>query len=85
MSCGDETPQSTAERGKVADKRRGPRRLRLADVTGDSSASKGIIFVGDIFGYFEQSLQGADILAHDGKYMVFFPDFFDGKPCPIEM
>lgn len=38
----------------------------------------------DIWGYFPQTLQGADILAtsdqHD-SYQVFMPDFFEGEPC----
>jgi hypothetical protein len=41
----------------------------------------------DIFGYFPQSLQGADILASSDdhqKYKVFIPDWFNGEPCPIE-
>lgn len=41
----------------------------------------------DIFGYFDQTVQGADILAYSDehhKYKVFMPDWFKGKPCPIE-
>lgn len=40
----------------------------------------------DIFGYFDQTVQGADILAtsHAQKYRVFIPDWFKGEPCPIE-
>jgi hypothetical protein len=40
----------------------------------------------DIFGYFDQTIQGADILAtsSDQKYKVFIPDWFKGEPCPIE-
>jgi len=49
------------------------------DVTGPSDASKAIFVVYDIFGYFEQTVQGADLLAHPGRYQVFIPDFFDGK------
>jgi dienelactone hydrolase len=40
----------------------------------------------DIFGFFPQTIQGADILAHtdnDQPYQVFIPDFFDGKPADI--
>jgi dienelactone hydrolase len=40
----------------------------------------------DIFGFFPQTLQGADILAYGDKerpYQVFIPDFFDGKPADI--
>jgi len=54
--------------------------MSLEDVTGPTSATKGILFIYDIFGYFPQTLQGADILAtsdHDEKYQVFMPDFFE--------
>jgi dienelactone hydrolase len=56
-------------------------------VTGPADAKKGILVIYDIFGYFPQTLQGADILAHSGdsqKYRVVIPDWFEGKPCPIE-
>jgi dienelactone hydrolase len=55
-------------------------------VTGPSDATKAIVVIYDIFGYFDQTLQGADILAHSDKqkYKVFIPDWFEGKPCPIE-
>ncbi|OCT45453.1 putative AIM2 family protein C30D10.14 [Cladophialophora carrionii] len=55
-------------------------------VTGPSTATQGILVVYDIFGYFPQTLQGADILAHADKehqYQVFMPDFFEGKPADI--
>jgi len=53
--------------------------------TGPSTAKLGILVVYDIFGFFPQTLQGADILAHtdDQKYQVFMPDFFEGKPADI--
>lgn len=57
-----------------------------ADVTGPSDASKAILLIYDIFGYFPQTIQGADILATSGKdhhYQVFIPDFFEGKPADI--
>ena len=40
----------------------------------------------DIFGYFDQTIQGADILATSDtqKYRVFIPDWLQGNPCPIE-
>ncbi|KAI5924470.1 hypothetical protein F4810DRAFT_663783 [Camillea tinctor] len=55
-------------------------------VTGPQEATKGIITIFDIFGYFPQTLQGADILAtsSESKYKVFIPDWFHGEPCPIE-
>lgn len=57
-------------------------------VTGPADATKGILVIYDIFGYFDQTLQGADILAYSDdkqKYRVYMPDWFHGKPCPIEM
>ncbi|KAK2626477.1 hypothetical protein QTJ16_003652 [Diplocarpon rosae] len=55
-------------------------------VTGPSNASKALLFIYDIFGYFPQSIQGADILAtadKDHSYQVFMPDFLEGKPADI--
>ncbi|PYH43675.1 dienelactone hydrolase family protein [Aspergillus saccharolyticus JOP 1030-1] len=54
-------------------------------VTGPESASKAILVIYDIFGFFPQTLQGADILAHSSnqKYRVFIPDFFEGDPADI--
>lgn len=59
----------------------------IVDSTGPSDAAKGIIIVYDIFGYYPQTLQGADILAtadSSQKYKVLMPDLFKGEPCPIE-
>ncbi|KAH6981925.1 Alpha/Beta hydrolase protein [Ilyonectria robusta] len=56
-------------------------------VTGPSDATKAIVVIYDIFGYFDQTIQGADILAFSDdhqKYKVYIPDWFEGKPCPIE-
>jgi len=55
-------------------------------ITGPSSATTGILSVYDIFGFFPQTIQGADILAHADKehqYRVFMPDFFEGEPADI--
>ncbi|KAI1502760.1 putative hydrolase [Biscogniauxia marginata] len=56
-------------------------------VTGSADSSKAILSVYDIFGFFPQTLQGADILA-DGdterKYQVFLPDFFAGNLAKLE-
>ncbi|KAF4124772.1 Dienelactone hydrolase [Geosmithia morbida] len=55
-------------------------------VTGPADATKAIVVTYDIFGYFEQTLQGADILAYSDdkqKYKVYMPDWFHGKPFPI--
>jgi len=56
------------------------------DQTGPSDAKRALLVIYDIFGFFPQTLQGADILAHGDKehpYQVFMPDFFDGKPADI--
>lgn len=55
-------------------------------VTGPPTATKAILFIYDIFGYFPQALQGADILAFSGttnQYKVFIPDWFEGQPADI--
>jgi len=55
-------------------------------VTGPATAKLGIIYVFDIFGYFPQSLQGADILSTSDehkKYLVFMPDVLDGQPADL--
>jgi len=54
--------------------------------TGSSGAKSAILVVYDIFGFFPQTLQGADILAYGDKekqYQVFMPDFFEGSPADI--
>jgi len=54
--------------------------------TGPTNAKKAIFLIYDIFGYFPQTIQGADILAYGDKespYQVFIPDFFEGKPADI--
>ncbi|KAI8293542.1 putative AIM2 family protein [Colletotrichum sp. SAR11_240] len=55
-------------------------------VTGPADAKKAIVVTFDIFGFFPQTLQGADILATAGaeKYRVFIPDWFAGEPANIE-
>lgn len=53
-----------------------------ADTTGPSSAKEAILIIYDIFGFAEQTLQGADILAHSDEshqYQVFIPDFLLGS------
>jgi len=55
-------------------------------VTGPANATKAILFIYDIFGYFPQSIQGADILStadDKTKYQVFIPDWFEGNPADI--
>jgi len=45
-------------------------------ISGPENATKGIFFVYDVFGYSDQTLQGADTLAAAG-YKVVMPDFFN--------
>ncbi|KAI0522191.1 hypothetical protein F5B22DRAFT_463577 [Xylaria bambusicola] len=54
-------------------------------VTGPSDAAKGVVTIYDIFGYYPQTLQGADIMALSGttKYKVFIPDWFKGDPADL--
>ncbi|KAJ3113221.1 hypothetical protein HK098_007790, partial [Nowakowskiella sp. JEL0407] len=51
-------------------------------VTGHNS-KKVIVGIYDIFGYYPQVLQGADLLASQG-YKVVIPDFFRGNPYPAD-
>ncbi|KAG8772680.1 hypothetical protein FRC12_002947 [Ceratobasidium sp. 428] len=51
---------------------------------GAGSTETAIIGVYDIFGYFPQTIQGADILAQTLDAFVVYPDFFDDKPWPNE-
>ncbi|KAI0439427.1 hypothetical protein F4803DRAFT_531151 [Xylaria telfairii] len=55
-------------------------------VTGPPDTAKGVVAIYDIFGYYPQTLQGADIMATSGetKYRVLIPDWFKGEPAPIE-
>ncbi|KAI2470084.1 alpha/beta-hydrolase [Annulohypoxylon bovei var. microspora] len=55
-------------------------------VTGPKEATKGIITIFDIFGFYPQTLQGADILStsdHSQQYKVFIPDWFNDDPAPL--
>lgn len=60
---------------------------RKTYVTGPTAdATRGILVIMDIFGFFDQTIQGCDILAtadDHHKYAVFMPDAFDGAPLPI--
>jgi hypothetical protein len=56
------------------------------DVTGPATATKALLFIYDIFGYFPQTVQGADILASSDEhspYLIFMPDWFEGQPADI--
>jgi len=52
-------------------------------VTGPQDAKRGILIVYDIFGFFPQTIQGADILSASSSTQVFIPDFFEGSPADI--
>ncbi|KAK0282259.1 hypothetical protein LTR35_000666 [Friedmanniomyces endolithicus] len=63
-----------------------PPSIPVSTNSGPKTAKSAILNVYDIFGFFPQTLQGADILAHadaEHQYQVFMPDFFDGKPADI--
>jgi len=53
-------------------------------VTGPENHDTAIVCVYDIFGYFPQTQQGADIIASTLKTTVYMPDFFNGKPYPLD-
>jgi len=46
-------------------------------ITGPDSSDNAIVCVYDIFGYFPQTQQGADIIASTLKTKVYMPDFFE--------
>lgn len=55
-------------------------------MTGPSDAKRGIISFYDIFGYFPQTVQGADILAYsnsENPSIVFMPDFLKGNTAQM--
>ncbi|CUS13835.1 unnamed protein product [Tuber aestivum] len=47
-------------------------------ISGSKTSKTGILVIFDIFGYFPQTLQGADILA-SADHLVVMPDFFKGE------
>ncbi|PKI84675.1 carboxymethylenebutenolidase [Malassezia vespertilionis] len=53
-------------------------------VTGDANATNVILCVYDIFGFWETTQQGADMLAAASKAKVVMPDFLRNKPWPID-
>ncbi|KAL0950700.1 hypothetical protein HGRIS_007477 [Hohenbuehelia grisea] len=50
-------------------------------VTGPDASDNAIVCVFDIFGFFPQTQQGADIIASTLKTKVYMPDFFDPAPA----
>ncbi|KAG8931188.1 hypothetical protein FRC02_003084 [Tulasnella sp. 418] len=57
--------------------------LDKAYFVGPEDAENAIIFVFDIFGYYPQTLQAADILAQTLNVRVVMPDWFRGKPMDL--
>jgi len=55
-----------------------------AYIVGPTGTGKALIIVYDIFGFFPQTIQGADILAETLQARVVMPDFFGDKRWPIE-
>ncbi|WFC93836.1 carboxymethylenebutenolidase [Malassezia brasiliensis] len=53
-------------------------------VTGDKSSQNAIICVYDIFGFWDTTKQGADLLAESMKTKVVMPDFLREHPWPID-
>jgi len=49
-------------------------------VTGPENSDKKIVCVYDIFGFFPQTQQGADLIASTLKATVYMPDFFEPDP-----
>jgi dienelactone hydrolase len=48
------------------------------DATGNTSSKRGVVVVYDIFGFYPQTLQGADLLAQHLDAVALVPDFFEG-------
>ncbi|PVF95600.1 hypothetical protein CPB86DRAFT_863715 [Serendipita vermifera] len=51
---------------------------------GDQSSTTAVIAIFDIFGYYPQTQQGADILAGALGARVLMPDVFFGNPFPLD-
>lgn len=54
------------------------------DVTGNTSAKRGVVFVYDIFGYYPQTLKGADRLSEHLDAVTLVPDLFEGAQAYVE-
>lgn len=52
-------------------------------VTGTRDAKSAVVIVYDIFGFFPQTIQGADIIAAQLDALVVMPDFFHGEGADI--
>jgi len=53
-------------------------------VVGPDNSETAVICVFDIFGFWPQTIQGADIISSQLGVKVIMPDFFDNDPFPVE-
>lgn len=49
------------------------------DVAGNTSSKTGIVVIYDIFGFYPQTLQGADLLAAQTGAVTFVPDVLENE------
>ncbi|KAG9004821.1 hypothetical protein FRB90_010683 [Tulasnella sp. 427] len=59
--------------------------ITRAYVTGPTGTGKTIIVIFDIFGFFNQTVQGADLIAETVQAKVIMPDFFRDQPMDIKL
>lgn len=50
-----------------------------SDVAGNTSSKTGIVVIYDIFGFYPQTLQGADLLAAQTGAVTFVPDVLENE------
>lgn len=50
-----------------------------SDVAGSTSSKSGIVVIYDVFGFYPQTLQGADLLAAQTGAVTFVPDVLENK------
>jgi len=53
--------------------------------TGPTDTGRAIVIIFDIFGFFPQTMQGADMMASSTNSLVIMPDFFKGKPMDLSV
>lgn len=53
-------------------------------MTGDKSSPNVLLNIYDIFGFWDTTKQGADLLADSTKYKIVMPDFLRNHPWPID-
>ena len=55
-----------------------------AYVTGDKNSSNVLVCIFDIFGFWNTTKQGADLLGDSMKTKIVMPDLFRNRPWPID-